>query len=305
MREIQAAISLSRKGGFAGAATELGITQPAVSHRIAKLEQLLGLSMFHRRQEGTTLTDEGRLLCPLMVDVENEFEKVLNRVSYWKRANRSKLNVIIDGSLVSQAIHLKAHTDGFAGFDEDWRCPGDYSDWIEALRGFSADLVIAGSFLGAEELEGIRTIPISRERGVTAAWNPDYYFFDPDAFSFPDAVSSTVILPAERMAVGFRKFITNWCMTTYGYQLARTIEANTEADAIQVCKLGMGVLLLPGDAESRLALRDRGLKTSHSFRTLLPDAYTMGVRLRSDERNPQVLETAARLTSENLPKIPI
>lgn len=41
------------------AATELGITESAVSHQIRKLEEYLQQSLFHRRPEGLVLTSEG------------------------------------------------------------------------------------------------------------------------------------------------------------------------------------------------------------------------------------------------------
>ena len=294
-REIQAALSLSREGGFAGAAKDLGITQPAVSHRIAKLEQILGFSLFQRRPEGSVLTEEGRMLLPLMEEINSEFSKVMHLASYWKRATTNQLNVLIDGSVMSQAIHFKACSDGFAGAAENWSSPEGCPDWIDALKSYDTDLVIAGSFLANGELSGIRTSEIFRERGLTIAWNPGYYAINKEDFSFPEAVASSVILPAEPLAVGFRKFVTGWCASTYGLQLSGIIEADTEADAIQVCRQGMGVLLLPGEAGQRLGLAEQGLETAHSFRTLLPDAYVFGVRYRADERNPQALEAVERL----------
>lgn len=295
LREIQAALSLVRRGCFAGAASELGVTQPAVSHRIAKLEQILGFPMFHRRQEGTTLTEEGAALIPLMEEIDSEFRKVLRRVSYWKRANRNQLNILIDGSVKAQAFHFKACSDGFAESSENWISTDTCVDWVGALSSFEADLVLGGSFLEVANLSGIETAAISVEGGVTVVWNPDYYFYDKESFSFPEAVSSTVILPPDRIAVGFQKFVSDWCKNTYGFQLSGMIKAATEADAVQVCKQGMGVLLLPGDAERRLDLQALGLATFHLFKSLLPTAYTFGVRYRTDERNPQVLKTVTRL----------
>ncbi len=298
IREIQAALSLVRNGCFASAAAELGITQPAVSQRIAKLEQILGFPVFHRRNEGTKLTAEGAALLPLLEEVDAEFQNVLRRASYWKRAKGKQLNVLIDGSVLAQSIHFNACSDGFAGSSEKWSSPDDCGDWIGALRNYGTDLVLAGSFLGGADLTGIRTAPLLVERGVTAAWNPEYYHFDQKDFSFPEAVSTTLILPADRMAAGFRQFITGWCATTYGRQPGGVIEANTEADAIQVCRQGMGVLLLPGEAERRLTLEEKGLHTFHSFKSLLPEAFVFGVRYRADERNPQALEAVARLSGE-------
>lgn len=47
---------------FTRAATELGLTQGAVSHRIKKLEQLLGFQLFLRFNRRLQLTQEGEQL---------------------------------------------------------------------------------------------------------------------------------------------------------------------------------------------------------------------------------------------------
>ncbi|WP_432697304.1 LysR family transcriptional regulator [Marinobacterium sp. YM272] len=48
--------------GFTAAARRLHVAQPAVSMAIRKLEQNLELELFHRRDRGIELTDEGRVL---------------------------------------------------------------------------------------------------------------------------------------------------------------------------------------------------------------------------------------------------
>ncbi len=53
---------VSRLGGVRRAAQEMNISQPAVSGRIAALEQSLGTQLFERAQRGVTLTKKGALL---------------------------------------------------------------------------------------------------------------------------------------------------------------------------------------------------------------------------------------------------
>ncbi|QFZ85183.1 LysR family transcriptional regulator [Variovorax paradoxus] len=50
----------ARHQSFTRAATELNLTQTAVSHRIKELESLLEVQLFTRKQSTTRLTDEGR-----------------------------------------------------------------------------------------------------------------------------------------------------------------------------------------------------------------------------------------------------
>ena len=50
----------ARHGSFAGAAKELGISQPAVSRHIASLETQLGIRLFERSRTGVRLTEDGQ-----------------------------------------------------------------------------------------------------------------------------------------------------------------------------------------------------------------------------------------------------
>ncbi len=58
---------------FRLAGDELGVTQSAISHRIAELETILGVKLFERLPRGVSLTDSGTLYYPYMRDA---FEKI-------------------------------------------------------------------------------------------------------------------------------------------------------------------------------------------------------------------------------------
>lgn len=289
IREVRAALALVSEGGFAGAALKLGISQPAVSARISKLEQVFGFPLFHRRPDGTSLTDQGRAILPLISEIDREFSGVMRKASYWKRANEKSVRILIDGSLASQALRFRSNLPERLGKGGEWGRLQPDADWIESLTGYDADLVLAGSFLEKGNASGIRTVAAFRQCGVTTAWNPAYHPLDETRFNFPDAISSTVILPAETIATGFRDFIKSWCETTYGMPLLETITVGTEVEAIEACRQGIGVLVMPGDLRSRFGLGEHGLKSAASFVGLLPNVYTYGLRYRAEERNPGVL----------------
>jgi LysR family glycine cleavage system transcriptional activator len=54
----------ARHENFTQAATELGMTQAAVSYQIRLLEERLGLPLFHRSKRRVTLSDAGRRVAP-------------------------------------------------------------------------------------------------------------------------------------------------------------------------------------------------------------------------------------------------
>jgi len=65
LRAFEAA---ARLGSFRAAAEELNITQSAVSHQIAGLEERLGTSLFHRTARRVELTEAGGLYYPFLRD---------------------------------------------------------------------------------------------------------------------------------------------------------------------------------------------------------------------------------------------
>jgi DNA-binding transcriptional LysR family regulator len=62
--EIEAFVVIAELGGFARAAQRLHRTQPAISRRVALLEQKLGAPMFERIRGNTRLTEAGRAFLP-------------------------------------------------------------------------------------------------------------------------------------------------------------------------------------------------------------------------------------------------
>ncbi|RRN59001.1 LysR family transcriptional regulator [Pseudoxanthomonas sp. SGNA-20] len=61
---LSAFVAVAERGGFSAAAEQLHLTQPAVSKRIAQLEQDLEVRLFDRLGRQVVLTEAGRLLLP-------------------------------------------------------------------------------------------------------------------------------------------------------------------------------------------------------------------------------------------------
>ncbi|WP_428929229.1 LysR family transcriptional regulator [Marinibacterium sp. SX1] len=70
-----------RQGSFTKAAIELRVTQAAVSHQIARLEDLLGAALFLRTSQGLVPTDEGRLLFPVLEHGFDAMARTLDRLN--------------------------------------------------------------------------------------------------------------------------------------------------------------------------------------------------------------------------------
>ncbi|MDQ7775629.1 LysR family transcriptional regulator [Paracoccus methylovorus] len=84
----------ARQGSFTRAAIELRVTQAAVSHQIARLEDTLGATLFRRTPNGLVMTDAGKELFPVMERGLNDIARMLDRVTGGQRAEVLSLGVV-------------------------------------------------------------------------------------------------------------------------------------------------------------------------------------------------------------------
>jgi len=65
LREIRCFVTVAEELGFSRAGRRLGMSQPAVSQAVARLERALGVRLFDRTSRDVRLTDTGAALLPL------------------------------------------------------------------------------------------------------------------------------------------------------------------------------------------------------------------------------------------------
>lgn len=74
--QLRTFLWVSRLGGVRRASQEMNISQPAVSARIAALEDSLGTTLFERAQRGVTLTKQGVLLRDYAEKIADLIERI-------------------------------------------------------------------------------------------------------------------------------------------------------------------------------------------------------------------------------------
>lgn len=65
LQTLRTFVTVAREGSVSRAAERLHLTQPAVSLKLRQLQRELGLTLFHRRPQGLTLSDDGHALLPV------------------------------------------------------------------------------------------------------------------------------------------------------------------------------------------------------------------------------------------------
>lgn len=78
LRAFEAA---ARHGSFTGAASELHVSQAAVSRMVKLLEERIGFPLFERRANALTLTERGRALHPTLTEAFDSVARKIDQVS--------------------------------------------------------------------------------------------------------------------------------------------------------------------------------------------------------------------------------
>ena len=101
-QQLQAFITIAELNSFSKAAQQLHLTQPAVSKRIANLEDNLGCKLLDRIGRSIRLTEAGSALLPRAKKILNEFNDTRNDIS--------NLSGNVQGSLkLATSHHIGLH----------------------------------------------------------------------------------------------------------------------------------------------------------------------------------------------------
>jgi DNA-binding transcriptional LysR family regulator len=274
---------LAETGSFTATGKRWGMTQPAVSLTISKLESALGLILFERSPAGAKLTPAGVAFLELGNEVSDAYLEFIDGMRRLDRRMDRQVLVALDSSYFGRALRDSLMTGPPEG--PVLRCCEANGNWGEALEATRVDVVVACRFLRAGLSPAAQQAVIRRERGITVAWNPDFYPFDPENFSFPEVLRTTVLLPDRKVVTGFSTFLHRWCEDAFP----------SEDEAAAACRAGLGVMLAPGNAMPRLGNGADGLVHVRTFEFLLPEAFTVAVYCRSDEESKEVLGVAASI----------
>jgi DNA-binding transcriptional LysR family regulator len=102
--DLAALLAVVREGSFGRAASALGVSQPAVSERMARLEREVGSTLFARGARGTTLTPAGEQLLPYAHRATGLLREAVEAVRAFDAAPR--LRVAVHVTFAHRAVPL-------------------------------------------------------------------------------------------------------------------------------------------------------------------------------------------------------
>jgi len=163
-RELQSLVEVMEKGSISAAAASLGISQPAVSKHIAKLEREMGVKIFARGQKCSNLTVEGEVLYKFarktisqLADIKRDFSDIADDVSGIVRISASSIpgDYILPGILVD-------FRKLYPNIEVEVRI-SDSREAVEKLVTRESDISVTGH---GRHASGFNTVPFARDELV-------------------------------------------------------------------------------------------------------------------------------------------
>lgn len=276
---LNAFVQAAETRSFTAAGQKLGVSSSAISKAVARLEERLGVRLFHRSTRTITLTPEGTLFLERCRRIFCEIEAAELELSQTRGAPRGKLRVSLPlvGMLMMPTL---------AAFMQTWpeiELDLDFSDRLVDVIEEGFDAVV-------------RTGEVSDSRLMTRMLGTFRYKLvgSPAYFAKHGTPETPADLPAHR---GLRHLypstgkIEDWPLHDKGSPATADIPTASVANAIEpliyLAEQGLGLACLPDFAirdqiakGSLVSVLDDAVRHSGTFRILWPSSRHLSPKLR-------------------------
>jgi len=164
MRTLQIAVEA---GSFTAAAKQLGVTQPAVSRQLAKLEKRLGVALFERDSRRLRLTPAGERLHAYAKEMLRGFERMMEALEAESRSLQGELRI---GASTTLGDFLVPTWAGMFSRLNPGVVPQVFVSDSDAVAADVQDGSVEIGFIGREPSSPLlRSFPVAEDEVVLAA----------------------------------------------------------------------------------------------------------------------------------------
>lgn len=267
--------SAARLGSFSRAAGEMNVGQPAVSHGVRQLEEVLGVRLFRRRPRGVELTEAGARLAARLHSGYAEIRAGIQDVLAMSAGNE-RVTIMVSTSLASYWLMPRVADFKKQHPDIDLRCITQDTD--RDIGGGDFDLCIP---LGRGRWPGFQTWKFAEEE-LFAVCSPAYLEKNGPIAEACDLLSRDLLILEERYEPRF-----DWrtWFERVGVDTSRAIDGATSNDysiVLQTAIAGQGIALgwrhiVQPLLEQGVLVRLTGqsVRTDHPFYIIAPQALPL------------------------------
>ena len=238
LSQLRVLVAVAKQENFTEAASNLEMSQSAVSHAIAALEEVLGVVLFSRGRHGANLTPVGEQVVKHAREILNQIDAIAQVVQVAKGLHGGELRIASFRSVVTQLLPPVV-----AQFHQNFPAISihltelDDSLYVEqALREGRADI----GFVLLPASSDLEAIEILREEFLAlfpAAFQPAS-----DGLTWQELAAQPIILPP---ANHLRAKPIYDHARSCGYPLQVAYEVETDAASVNLVAQGLGATILP------------------------------------------------------------
>ncbi|MEL6263777.1 MAG: LysR family transcriptional regulator [Cyanobacteria bacterium J06626_6] len=238
LSQLKIVVAVAEKETFGEAALDLGISQSAVSHAIASLEEALGVILFSRGRHGATLTPVGASILPHAKAAAQSVSAILKEAAIGKGVERGKVRIATFRSVATHVLPkgLKRLHEQYPGIVANLTEHENDQQVGQALKEGRADV-------------GIVTLPAGR--GLTA-WEllrDEYVVLLPpgttlkeDSLTWETLAEQPLLMPPVDYVM-MRPVYEH--VNKLGYWLNVVNEVETDSATVKLVAQGLGGTILP------------------------------------------------------------
>ena len=237
LSQLRALVAVADSGNFSEAALSLTLSQSAVSHAIATLEDELGIILFSRGRHGATLTPVGERILSYAQEMLRLLDRLGAEANLAKGLEGGEVRL---GSFRSVATHMLPMV--IAQFRERYPAIGI------TLYEFSGCIQVEQELREGRLDVGITLLPTRSEFEVWEIGRDEYLALFPPQFKLPAVLSweqlsqYSLILPPEDDSC--RSQIQHH-LTALNQRLQPTYEVREDSTVVSMVRQGLGVAILP------------------------------------------------------------
>lgn len=163
LQQLHYFITTAKLGSFTRAAEVCMVSQPALSHAIAELEQEIQCSLFKRQGRGITLTEEGEECLKRAQEIEKQVNEIFNVKKHVQRNKAITIGYLVLGHLNTYMSLMAEYVP--SDFQHEHKIYTSYDEITEIKQHLiegEYDLIIipAGN---CSDLPSYESIPISKD----------------------------------------------------------------------------------------------------------------------------------------------
>lgn len=237
---LQAFIAVTQQGSFSAAAEQLFITQPAVSKRIALLEEQLSVRLFDRIGRQVHLTEAGRALLPRARSILRDMADAMREVSNLTGDVSGPLRI---GTSHHIGLHrlppvLRAFTHSYPQVQLDMHFIDSEEAWEGVLQG---DLELGVVTLPPVPDSRLRSVPVWQDTLVFMA-APEHPLAQEREVTLAMLTEYDAILPSP---VTFTRRIVESLFDRHRLTLSISMSTNYLETIYMMVSIGLGWSVLP------------------------------------------------------------